>query len=326
MTTREQRGQQLAESGTITRHGNSWRVPSQSGSGLYLVTQTAGGLVCSCPDFDRRCKHVICCEMLQGRQDEAKEAAANDGSVSVLPSLRSADVQGELPATQVDGANLPHVRKEHQRSGAEDEPLAPWEIDDQKYDPVTGLPISDQSGETQTASGVRGIAQPAGTAPETPSGLDRARRSDPVLKPKRDESAKGMTPHQTSGCVGDNSAGVSAAAPLSTLSATSGASRLSREGVAADGKRPRFVPWPCEQCGKPQKWIDCPHTLCSTGWIPVLSPDGERELGREECPTCRDLDGSQNLVFGDWFSRRQGGRLACFQCTELREHERRLVA
>jgi uncharacterized Zn finger protein len=59
MDIREQKGQQIASRAKITKQGNLYLVPSQSGKGKYQVDPQAQ--TCSCPDYDFRqqpCKHV----------------------------------------------------------------------------------------------------------------------------------------------------------------------------------------------------------------------------------------------------------------------------
>ena len=60
MDKRQIKAKQIAETCTISKKGNSWIVPSQSGKGSYIVYQRATGFVCNCPDYELRhseCKH-----------------------------------------------------------------------------------------------------------------------------------------------------------------------------------------------------------------------------------------------------------------------------
>lgn len=69
MSIRQQKGIQIADRARITREGNLWLVPSQSGNGKYKVDAEASR--CSCPDFDLRrdkCKHIFAVEQVIERQ------------------------------------------------------------------------------------------------------------------------------------------------------------------------------------------------------------------------------------------------------------------
>jgi transposase len=62
MDARQQRGLEIANSALITKVGNAWLVPSQSGAGSYRVSMESGQIVCSCPDYELRraeCKHIF---------------------------------------------------------------------------------------------------------------------------------------------------------------------------------------------------------------------------------------------------------------------------
>jgi transposase len=65
METREQRGIALAKSKAIKQKGALWVVPSQSGSGTYVVEPGTQQPNCTCPDFETRgikCKHLYAVE------------------------------------------------------------------------------------------------------------------------------------------------------------------------------------------------------------------------------------------------------------------------
>ena len=82
MDTREQRGLQLAATKRFKRKGSLWIVPSQSGSGSYVVDPQDGS--CSCPDFEERgqkCKHTYAVEFTVRRETAA------DGTVTVTESV-----------------------------------------------------------------------------------------------------------------------------------------------------------------------------------------------------------------------------------------------
>ncbi|HLL74821.1 MAG TPA: SWIM zinc finger family protein [Pyrinomonadaceae bacterium] len=68
MSIREQKARQIIERANITRNGNLWLVPSQSGRGRYKVD--AEKRSCSCPDYDFRrqpCKHIFAVELIVKR-------------------------------------------------------------------------------------------------------------------------------------------------------------------------------------------------------------------------------------------------------------------
>ena len=62
MDVRQQRGQFIAEAGHVEKLGNEWFVPSQSGSGKYIVRLNPDLPTCTCPDYELRemkCKHIL---------------------------------------------------------------------------------------------------------------------------------------------------------------------------------------------------------------------------------------------------------------------------
>lgn len=72
MDAREQRGLEIAATKRLRRQGDLWLVPSQRGSGTYVVDPTAPE--CSCPDFEdrrERCKHVYAVEYTLKRETDA---------------------------------------------------------------------------------------------------------------------------------------------------------------------------------------------------------------------------------------------------------------
>lgn len=64
---RQQKARQIVQTCTISKKGNAWIVPSQSGRGDYMVYQRATGFVCTCPDYELRqveCKHCIAVQIV----------------------------------------------------------------------------------------------------------------------------------------------------------------------------------------------------------------------------------------------------------------------
>jgi transposase len=86
MDGREQRGLEIAATKKLRQKGGLWIVPSQMGTGTYVVDPTKRrGTTCSCPDFEARgekCKHVFAVEYTVRR-----ETTAPDGS-TVTEQLR----------------------------------------------------------------------------------------------------------------------------------------------------------------------------------------------------------------------------------------------
>src|SRR5579863_1186454 len=65
METREQRGIAIAKGKALKQKGALWVVPSQSGSGTYVVEPGTQKPNCTCPDYETRgikCKHLYAVE------------------------------------------------------------------------------------------------------------------------------------------------------------------------------------------------------------------------------------------------------------------------
>jgi transposase len=80
MDVRQDRGRLIAETCEITRKGDVWVVPSQSGQGRYTVRFDPERPHCTCPDFaerEMRCKHWFAVEHAIKRQENP------DGSTTV---------------------------------------------------------------------------------------------------------------------------------------------------------------------------------------------------------------------------------------------------
>ncbi len=85
METREQRGIALAKAGTLKQKGALWVVPSQSGSGTYVVEPGTQLPNCTCPDYETRgikCKHLYAVEYTIGHSTNAR------GETTVTESVR----------------------------------------------------------------------------------------------------------------------------------------------------------------------------------------------------------------------------------------------
>jgi hypothetical protein len=81
VSEREQRGLAIAALCRISKNGQGWIVPSQTGSGHYTVHHKNGECHCTCPDYEKRrekCKHVYAVEYtiereLQGGVDTLRK-------------------------------------------------------------------------------------------------------------------------------------------------------------------------------------------------------------------------------------------------------------
>ncbi len=84
-TTRKQRGMQIAQTSRITKTDKGWKVPSQTGSGYYVVVSNGFGAECNCPDHELRkakCKHIFAVELIVTKEVD------NDGNVTVTKTVR----------------------------------------------------------------------------------------------------------------------------------------------------------------------------------------------------------------------------------------------
>ena len=89
MEPREQRGMELAATRTISKKGDIWIVPSQSGKGTYRVHLMPKIASCTCPDFETRgvkCKHIFAATFVLRREQNS------DGSVTVTRAVQMSAV------------------------------------------------------------------------------------------------------------------------------------------------------------------------------------------------------------------------------------------
>lgn len=90
---REQRGLVIAATTKIRRYGDRWQVPSQSGSGFYMVSLSDSGK-CSCPDWETRrekCKHVYAAMFYVRRE------VYGDGVMTVTETLAVTETRPTYP-------------------------------------------------------------------------------------------------------------------------------------------------------------------------------------------------------------------------------------
>lgn len=86
MSTREERGRAIAERCKVEKLPKGWRVPSQSGSGFYVVRYDSGYPVCSCPDYEDRmekCKHCWAVEFTMSKVERNPDGSTTVSTVSV---------------------------------------------------------------------------------------------------------------------------------------------------------------------------------------------------------------------------------------------------
>ena len=85
MNAREQRGQTIADTLVLSKMGEEWVVPSQTGKGVYIVGKDQfGNARCQCPDFfdtGMPCKHVYAVQFKVSR------AVTVDGTVTETKTL-----------------------------------------------------------------------------------------------------------------------------------------------------------------------------------------------------------------------------------------------
>jgi len=71
MEPRQQKAIEIAAKSKLTRKGDTWLVPSQSGSKKYTVDPNPQEPNCTCPDFESRqlpCKHIFAVEIVVQRE------------------------------------------------------------------------------------------------------------------------------------------------------------------------------------------------------------------------------------------------------------------
>ncbi len=86
MNIREQKGRNIANSATITKQGDLWLVPSQSGKGKYKVNAEKN--TCTCADFDfkrQKCKHIFAVEQTIER---TKTTIIEKGKTTVIETVK----------------------------------------------------------------------------------------------------------------------------------------------------------------------------------------------------------------------------------------------
>lgn len=82
---RKQRGYEIAKTSRIEKTEKGWKVPSQSGSGHYIVVSNGFGAECNCPDHELRqckCKHIWAVEFIVTKEID------QEGNVVLTKTVR----------------------------------------------------------------------------------------------------------------------------------------------------------------------------------------------------------------------------------------------
>lgn len=82
---RKVKGLEIAKTSRISKVGNNWHVPSQSGAGFYIVQSNGFGVTCTCPDYELRkckCKHVFAVEFVVTKEVD------NKGNITITQTIR----------------------------------------------------------------------------------------------------------------------------------------------------------------------------------------------------------------------------------------------
>jgi transposase len=91
MDVRQQKGLEIAALCRITRKGDLWLVPSQSGKGRYTVSPNVDAPHCSCPDHETRgikCKHLFAVEFAIKREQNEDGTEIVTQTVTVTEKVR----------------------------------------------------------------------------------------------------------------------------------------------------------------------------------------------------------------------------------------------
>src|SRR3989338_4761542 len=87
---RKERGREIAKTSRITKNGNKWIVPSQSGAGAYTVVSNGFEASCTCPDYEvRRCK----CKHIWSVQLTVTKEVDTEGNVTITKTVRKTYAQ-----------------------------------------------------------------------------------------------------------------------------------------------------------------------------------------------------------------------------------------
>jgi transposase len=88
---REQRGMRIAATCKLTKKGQVWLVPSQSGHGRYTVSPDPDAPHCTCPDHETRglkCKHLFAVEFAMKREENPDGSTTLTQTVTVTETVQ----------------------------------------------------------------------------------------------------------------------------------------------------------------------------------------------------------------------------------------------
>src|SRR5256885_6198544 len=92
MNEREQKALVIAAKSKITKKGDTWLVPSQSGNGQYKVNAIDPDWpTCTCPDFElrhARCKHIYAVEYTIERETSTTKTAKGEVTTTVTETVK----------------------------------------------------------------------------------------------------------------------------------------------------------------------------------------------------------------------------------------------
>jgi hypothetical protein len=98
---REQRGMRIAATCKLTKKGQVWLVPSQSGHGRYTVNTDADAPHCTCPDHETRglkCKHMFAVEFAMKREEHPDGSTTVTQTVTVTETIQKPTYHQDWPA------------------------------------------------------------------------------------------------------------------------------------------------------------------------------------------------------------------------------------
>jgi transposase len=98
---RERRGRQIATTCRLTKKGQVWLVPSQSGHGRYTVSPDPEAPHCTCPDHEMRglkCKHLFAVEFAIKRQNHSDGSITVTKTVTVTETVKKPTYPQQWPA------------------------------------------------------------------------------------------------------------------------------------------------------------------------------------------------------------------------------------
>ena len=98
---REQRGLRIAATCKLTKKGQVWLVPSQSGHGRYTVSPDPEAPHCTCPDHETRglkCKHLFAVEFAMKREQHDDGSTTVTQTVTVTETIKKPTYPQDWPA------------------------------------------------------------------------------------------------------------------------------------------------------------------------------------------------------------------------------------